>query len=89
MFRHILVPIDGSALSDLAVKKAVSFAKSGQAKVTFFFAAPDEAASLLQGDAALLRTIDPELLAATRTRHLQDVLGRAKAVADEAGLEPV
>ena len=27
MFRHLLVPIDGSPLSDEAVKKTVSFAK--------------------------------------------------------------
>jgi nucleotide-binding universal stress UspA family protein len=40
MFRNILVPIDGSALSRKAVKKAVALAKATGAKVTGFHVAP-------------------------------------------------
>jgi nucleotide-binding universal stress UspA family protein len=40
MFRNILVPIDGSALSRKAVKKAVTLAKASGAKVTGFHVAP-------------------------------------------------
>jgi nucleotide-binding universal stress UspA family protein len=36
MFRHILVPTDGSALSARAMKLAVKLAKSGKARITFF-----------------------------------------------------
>jgi nucleotide-binding universal stress UspA family protein len=34
MFKHILVPIDGSKLSEQAIAKAVALAKSISAKVT-------------------------------------------------------
>lgn len=40
MFRNILVPTDGSALSRKAVKKAVALAKTTGARVTGFHVAP-------------------------------------------------
>lgn len=40
MFRNILVPTDGSALSRKAVKKAVTLAKKTGARVTGFHVAP-------------------------------------------------
>jgi len=40
MFKHILIPTDGSALSRKAIANGVKFAKSIGAKVTGLFAAP-------------------------------------------------
>lgn len=40
MFKHILLPTDGSTLSEVAIHKAVEFAKSIGAKVTGFHAMP-------------------------------------------------
>jgi nucleotide-binding universal stress UspA family protein len=40
MFKHILIPTDGSALSHKAIDKGVRLAKSLGAKVTGLFAAP-------------------------------------------------
>lgn len=40
MFRNILVPIDGSALSRKAIKNAVALAKMSGAKITGFHVAP-------------------------------------------------
>jgi nucleotide-binding universal stress UspA family protein len=40
MFKHILIPTDGSTLSQHAVAAGVSLAKALGAKVTGFFAAP-------------------------------------------------
>ena len=40
MFKHILVPTDGSELSQKAVQKAITFAKEIDAKITFFCAVP-------------------------------------------------
>ena len=40
MFKNILIPTDGSALSQKAVVQGVELAKSVGAKVTGFFAAP-------------------------------------------------
>ena len=39
MYRHILVPTDGSTLSARAIKEAVKFARSSGAKITGFYAA--------------------------------------------------
>lgn len=41
MFKHILVPTDGSTLSLRAAKNAVRFAKVHGARITAFYAAPD------------------------------------------------
>jgi nucleotide-binding universal stress UspA family protein len=43
MFRKILVPTDGSTLSDLAITNAIRFAKAIGASVYGFHAAPDYA----------------------------------------------
>lgn len=40
MFRNILVPTDGSALSRRAIKRAVQLAKEQKARVTGFFVGP-------------------------------------------------
>jgi nucleotide-binding universal stress UspA family protein len=40
MYKHILIPTDGSALSRKAIANAVKLAKSVGAKVTGFFASP-------------------------------------------------
>ncbi len=40
MFKHILIPTDGSALSKKAISHGVKFAQTLGAKVTGFFAAP-------------------------------------------------
>ncbi len=41
MFKHILVPTDGSVLSLRAAKNAVRFAKVHGARITAFYAAPE------------------------------------------------
>jgi nucleotide-binding universal stress UspA family protein len=41
MFKHILLPTDGSELSERAVTKGIEFAKSINARVTGFFAIPE------------------------------------------------
>ena len=40
MFKHLLVPTDGSELSEAAIRAAVQFARSIEAKVTGFYAMP-------------------------------------------------
>ena len=41
MFKHILIPTDGSELSRATARRAVSFAKDAGARVTVFFAKPE------------------------------------------------
>ena len=45
MFKHILVPTDGSQLSQDAVRRAVSFAKEAEAHITAFYAKPEHPVS--------------------------------------------
>jgi len=40
MFKHLLVPSDGSPLSQEAVRQAVRFAKEAGARITAFYAKP-------------------------------------------------
>ena len=40
MFKHLLIPTDGSELSQAAIQGAVQFAKSINARVTAFYAMP-------------------------------------------------
>jgi nucleotide-binding universal stress UspA family protein len=40
MFKHLLIPTDGSELSEAAIQAGVQFAKSINAKVTGFYAMP-------------------------------------------------
>lgn len=41
MFKHLLLPTDGSQLSEAAIHKGVQFAKSINAKVTGFYVLPE------------------------------------------------
>jgi nucleotide-binding universal stress UspA family protein len=41
MFKHILLPTDGSELSEIAILKGIAFAKSIGARVTGFYALPE------------------------------------------------
>src|SRR5512133_2405424 len=54
MFKHILVPTDGSKLSVKAAKQAVKLAKSLGARITGFYAVPDFS-STYYGDGYILR----------------------------------
>jgi len=85
MFRQLLVPTDGSVLSDNAVQRAVSFAKEANANIFFFYAEPDETKSIYN-DAALLRIMDPGKVASTIKRQIQQILGKAQAVAKVHGV---
>jgi nucleotide-binding universal stress UspA family protein len=85
MYRHVLVPTDGSELSEKAVDYAILSAKERKRKITFYFARPDADASLY-GELALLRTMDPELLAKVERRG-EEILARAQAKAKAAGIE--
>ncbi|TAK71781.1 MAG: universal stress protein [Betaproteobacteria bacterium] len=54
MFKHILVPTDGSKLSVKTVKQAVKLAKAVGARITGFYATPDYS-STYYGDGYILR----------------------------------
>ena len=85
MFKHILVPTDGSELSSDTVKRAVDFAKEIGAKITFFFAKPDYPVAFY-GEGALIDPTTPEKFAAMAEQQAQEILNAAKQRAEAAGV---
>jgi len=85
MFQHILVPTDGSPLSQDAVARAVSFTKEAGARITFFYAQPDTPAAY----AGMGAISSPHLAQELRERldgAAREILDAAEKVAGEAGL---
>jgi|SRR5690606_7042836 len=85
MFKHILVPTDGSSLSQAAVEKAVGCASEIGARITFYYAQPDFPMPIY-GEGALIDPTTPEQFAQSATEEGKLILGRAKQVADAAGV---
>lgn len=63
MFKHVLLPTDGSILSQAAIQKGVQFAKSMQAKITGISVMPEQKYYLYQAD------ITAQLIEETATQH--------------------
>lgn len=85
MYRHLLVPVDATDLSIEVVASAVDFAASAQARVTFFHAVPDRAASLF-GDAKALALASPEDHAYDCEGTARELLAKAEAAARAWGV---
>jgi nucleotide-binding universal stress UspA family protein len=85
MFKHILVPTDGSALSGDTVKKAVDFARETGAKITFFYAKPDYPVAFY-GEGALIDPTTPEKFAEMAEKQSQEILAAAQGMATGAGV---
>ncbi len=85
MFKHILVPTDGSALSDGTTRKAVDFARETGARITFFYARPDYPIAFY-GEGALIDPTTPEKFAEMTDKQAKDILAAAAALAQPAGV---
>ena len=85
MFKHILVPTDGSEMSINTVKRAITFAGEINARLTFYFAKPDYPVALY-GEGALLDPTTPERFAEMADHQADQILSAAKSLADAAGV---
>lgn len=85
MFKHILVPTDGSALSAGTVARAVSFAQDAGARITFFYAQPDFPMPIY-GEGALIDPTTPEQFAKSAALEAERILEAAKSAANAAGV---
>ena len=83
LFRHLLVPVDESRLSADNVNEAVRLAAAWQARITFFHATPDYAATQ---DGALLRSAAPKDFAQVAIGETHALLQKARASAAAAGV---
>ena len=85
MFKHILVPIDGSALSMRAAKRAIGFAKSERARITAFYATP-EYHPAIGGDFIPANFVPLALFEKQVRKAADEYLGRIKQLAAAAGV---
>lgn len=85
MFKHLLVPTDGSELSDGTVRRAIAFAKDAGAKITFFYAQPDFPMPIY-GEGALIDPTTPEQFARASALEAEEILSRARAAAEAEGV---
>ena len=85
MFKHILVPTDGSQLSADTVKRAIEFARETGAKITFFFAKPDYPVAFY-GEGALIDPTTPDKFAEMAEKQATEILAAHEAAAKAAGV---
>jgi len=85
MFKHILVPTDGSQLSTDTVIRAVAFAREASARITFFFAKPGYPVAFY-GEGALIDPTTPEKFAEMADQQAADVLSGCEKMATDAGV---
>lgn len=83
MYQHLLVPIDDTPLASVTIARAVGYARSAGARITFFHAAPDLGAT---GEGALLYTMDRGSFGEARSAQGQGGLLQARTAADLAGV---
>lgn len=85
MFKHILVPTDGSEFSQNSVRRAVSFAKEAGARITAFYAKPEYPVTYY-GEGALIDTTTPEQFSQLAEQQAQEILGFVENLCQEAGV---
>lgn len=85
MFKHILVPTDGSELSKETARRVVSFAKDAGARITAFFAKPEYPVSYY-GEGALIDPTTPEKFAELAEQQAQQTLAFVADLGAEEGV---
>jgi nucleotide-binding universal stress UspA family protein/hemerythrin-like domain-containing protein len=85
MYRHLLVPVDGTDLSVEVIGNAVALARPLGARITFFHAVADSAGSL-RGEADILRLTAPEAYDYAVLGKARELLAKAEAAARALGV---
>ncbi len=85
MYKHILIPTDGSELSRKAVKDGVALAKALGARVTGLYAAPP-ATPIVYGHLLPKRYMTPQEHARLTEQAARKYLGQVEAAARAAGV---
>jgi nucleotide-binding universal stress UspA family protein len=86
MFKHILVPTDGSELSQETARRAVSFAKDAGARITAFYAKPEYPVTYY-GEGALIDPTTPEKFAELAEQQAQQTLDFVVSLCRDADVE--
>lgn len=85
MFKHLLVPTDGSALSLETAKRAISFAREAGARITAFFSKPEYPIAYF-GEGALIDPTTPEKFAELADQQANTYLSEIARLCSEAGV---
>lgn len=85
MYKHLLVPVDGSPLSTHAASKAIAFAQFLSARVTFLHVQPDYPRPIVGEGALIAPESRDEFLRGTQ-EAAEMILGKVRAEALAAGL---
>lgn len=86
MFKHLLLPIDGSPLSLAAAQRAISFASEGSARITVFYARGSYS-SVCFGEGALMDPTSPEEFDELTQRQANNYLEEVATLCRDAGVE--
>jgi len=86
MYKHLLIPTDGSRLGDKAVKEGIGLARALGARLTLYYAVPDYPEPLYLESAVMAAYVTPEQYRAEAERHAAKVLAKAAAKVSAAGL---
>lgn len=85
MFKHILVPTDGSPISLETAKHAVIFAKENGAIITAFYAKPEYPVTYY-GEGALIDPTTPEKFAELADKQAAEFLDQIAKLGSDAGV---
>lgn len=85
MYKHLLVPVDGSKLSGKAVAQAIALAKPLKAKITVFYAAP-EAPLPVYSEGVVYQQVPAKAYAAAMAKEAERILAPVAARAKAAGV---
>lgn len=85
VFKHILVPTDGSKLSQDTVLRAIAFARDTDARITFMFAKPDYSAAMNR-QRSMTRAVTPQAFATLADEEAREILSFCDAAAASAGI---
>ena len=89
MFRHLLVPTDGSDLSDGTIRKAVNVARGDGARITFLHvreSLPMTSQVTFYSDTVLFDPAIAEQFKAAEDDYSQSLLDKARAIAVAEGV---
>lgn len=87
MFKHILVPIDGSELSKTVLEPACSFAREAGARLTFYHAQSTYLPYGMATEGAIDFAGASEAYRNAMDKQVESILNTATQAATEAGLE--
>jgi nucleotide-binding universal stress UspA family protein len=85
MFKHILIPCDGSELSNRVVDKAIEFAREIDARITGFYAQPEYSVPYYEGGIPI-DAMTPESFSSLTESQAKTILDGVAQKANVAGV---